>query len=166
MDIGKSRLGENRAPLLDIGAGETNDDGYLDRLLLQCLHDALGNPVAAVDAGEDVQHHRLDVWVREHDAEGVGDLLRRGAAADVEEIGRAAAVQRDRVHRRHRQAGAVDDAADVTVQRDVVQAVAGGLDLFRVFLVEVAVGGDFRVAVHRVAVYETPTSRAVYWASE
>jgi hypothetical protein len=41
---------------------------------------------------------------------------RRGAAADIEEVGRLAAVQLDDVHGRHRQAGAVDHAADVAVQ--------------------------------------------------
>jgi hypothetical protein len=35
----------------------------------------------------------------------------------------AAAVQLDQVHRRHRQAGAVDHAGDVAVERDVVEVV-------------------------------------------
>ena len=47
-----------------------------------------------------------------------GDLLGAGAAADIEEVGRLAAVELDRVHRRHRQTGAVDDAADVAVELD------------------------------------------------
>ena len=42
-----------------------------------------------------------------------------GAAADVEEVRRLAAVQLDDVHRAHRQAGAVDQAADVAVELDV-----------------------------------------------
>ena len=43
-------------------------------------------------------------------------------AADVEEVGRLAAVVLDQVHRAHRQAGAVDQAADVAVEADVAQA--------------------------------------------
>jgi hypothetical protein len=44
-----------------------------------------------------------------------------GAAADVQEVGRLAAVQLDDVHRAHRQPGAVDQAADVAVQFHVAQ---------------------------------------------
>ena len=88
----------------------------------------------------------------EHDLEGFGHLLGGGAAADVEEVGRLAAEQLDGVHRGHRQAGAVDQAADVAVERDVAEVELAGLDLGRVFLVEVAVGDDLGVAVERVAV--------------
>jgi hypothetical protein len=60
--------------------------------------------------------------------EGLGDLLLGGAAADVEEVGRLAAVQLDDVHGRHRQARAVDHAADVAVELDVVEVVLDELD--------------------------------------
>jgi len=60
---------------------------------------------------------RLDLGVLQHDLEGFGHLLGGGAAAHVEEVGGLAAKQLDGVHRRHRQAGAVDQAADVAVQR-------------------------------------------------
>ena len=49
-------------------------------------------------------------------------LVLVGAAADVEEVGRLAAVVLDQVHRAHRQAGAVDQAGDVAVEADVAQA--------------------------------------------
>ena len=58
----------------------------------------------------------------------------RRAAADVEEVGRLAAVELDDVHRRHREAGAVDHAADVAVERDVVQVVFRRFDLLGVLL--------------------------------
>ena len=90
--------------------------------------------------------------VGQDQAQGRRDPLGLGPATDIEEIGRAAAVQRDRVHGRHREARTVHDAADVAVERDVVQAVAGGLDFFRILLVEVAVGRDFGVAVYRIAI--------------
>ena len=63
-----------------------------------------------------------------------------------------AAVVRDRVHRAHREAGAVHDAADRAVERDVVQPVARGLDLLRVLLVEVAQLDDVGLAEERVVV--------------
>ena len=53
--------------------------------------------------------------IAEEDAQGLGDLFLVGAAADVEEVRRLAAVILDDVHRAHRQAGAVDQAADVAV---------------------------------------------------
>ena len=76
----------------------------------------------ADDAAEDVDQHGLHLRVGEQDAERVRDLLLRGAAADVEEVRRLAAVELDDVHGRHRQAGAVDHAADVAVELDVVEA--------------------------------------------
>ena len=75
-----------------------------------------------------------------------------GAAADVEEVGRLAAVELDDVHGRHGEAGAVDHAADVAVELDVVEAVLGGLELGRVFLVRVAQRLDLLVAEERVVV--------------
>ena len=51
------------------------------------------------------------------------DLLGVRRAADVEEVRGLAAVVLDQVHRRHREAGAVDHAADVAVELDVREAL-------------------------------------------
>ena len=111
-----------------------------------------GDRVAAHDAAEDVDEDALDLRVAQHDLERLGDLLRRRAAADVEEVRRLAAEQLDRVHRRHREPGAVDEAADVAVERDVREIELRRLDLRRVLLVEVAHLDDVRMAEQRVAV--------------
>ncbi len=58
----------------------------------------------------------------------------------------------DDVHGGHREAGAVDEAGDVSVEGDVGEVVFGGLDFLRVFLVEVAEGDDLGVTVEGVAV--------------
>ena len=58
----------------------------------------------------------LTFGIGEDDAERFGDLLVVGAAADVEEVRRLAAVELDDVHRAHGEAGAVDEAADVAVE--------------------------------------------------
>ena len=79
-------------------------DGQREPELLHGGDDALGEPVAAQDAAEDVDEHRLDARVRGQDAEGVLDLLRRGAAADVEEVGGLAARELDDVHGGHGEA--------------------------------------------------------------
>ena len=81
-----------------------------------------------------------------------GDRLLRRRAADVEEVGRLRAVELDDVHRRHRQAGAVDHAADLAVELDVVEVELRGLDLERVLLVEVAHLDDVLVAEEGVVV--------------
>jgi hypothetical protein len=51
--------------------------------------------VAAGDAAKDVDQHGLDVLVGQDDAQRRRHLVRLGAAADVEEVGRLAAVQLD-----------------------------------------------------------------------
>ena len=89
---------------------------------------------------------------REDDLEGGGDALLGGAAADIEEIGRRAAIELDDVHRRHREPGAVHHAADVAVELDVVEIVLAGLELGRVLLVLVAQLRDVLVAEQRVVV--------------
>ena len=102
---------------------------------LTAVDDALGDDVAAHDAAEDIDQDRLDVGVGEDDLEALRHGFRRGAAADVEEIGRLAAVQLDQVHGRHRQAGAVDHAADVAGEGDVVEVELFGRHFLRVDLV-------------------------------
>ena len=90
--------------------------------------------------------------IRGQDAEGVLDLLRRGAAAHVEEVGGLAARELDDVHGGHGQARAVDHAADAAVELDVVEAVLRGLDVERRLLVDVAERHDVLVAIERVVV--------------
>src|SRR3989338_4476501 len=62
----------------------------------------------------------------------MGDLLRRGAAADVEKVRRTPAVQGDGVHRGHGEPGAVDDAAGVAVEGNIIKPVRGGLDFLEI----------------------------------
>ena len=64
----------------------------------------------------------------------------------------AIAVELDDVHGRHREAGAVDHAADRAVERDVVEVVFRGLDFLLVFLGQVAQRDDIGMAKQRVAV--------------
>ena len=55
----------------------------------------------------------------------------RGAAADIEEVGRLAAIELDDVHRRHGEARAIDHAADLAIELDVGEVVLRGFDLRR-----------------------------------
>src|SRR3989344_6193685 len=114
-------LGQDGAPLFHVGAGEAHHDRHFDVEFTHRGHDAFRHPVTAVDAGEDIDQHRLDVLVQQHDAKGVGDFLWRSAASHVEKIRRPPAVQGDGVHRGHGETRAVDDATDIAFQRDVVE---------------------------------------------
>ena len=141
-----------RAALLDMGPGQAHHQRHPHLDLLQGLHDALGDPVAAVDAGEDVHQHRLHLGVGEHQIEGLGHPLRRGPAADVEEVGRLAAGMLDHVHGRHGEPGAVDDAADIAVEPDIAEAAVRRLGLAGILLRLVAQLGDAGPAEERVVV--------------
>ena len=108
--------------------------------------------VAAQDAAEDVDQHGLDVAVGHQDAEGVLDLLRVRAAADIQEVGRLAARQLDDVHRRHGEAGAVDHAADVAVEADVVERELRRFDFERILFGQVAQVAQIGMPIERVVV--------------
>ena len=132
---------EDLASELDVRALEPDDERHLQPELLRRRDDAVGDDVALHDAAEDVDEDRLHLRALEDHLEGLGDLLLVGAAADVEEVRRRDAVAGaevlDDVHRRHREAGAVDEAADVAVERHVVEARGLRLELDRVLLVRV-----------------------------
>ena len=118
--------------------------------ILQRADDAVGDRVARGDAAEHVDEHALDLRVAQDDVEAGGHHLGRGAAADVEEVGRLHAAVLlagvgDDVQRRHHQARAVADDADLAVELDVVEVVLLGLELERVggvLVLELARGRD------------------------
>ena len=76
----------------------------------------------------------------------MGDLVGPRPAADVEEVRRLAAGPLHQVHRRHRQAGAVDHAADRAVELDERQPGLARGAVGRVLLVGVAEVLEPRVA--------------------
>ena len=94
----------------------------------------------------------LSFRVRQDDAQRRRHLVGLGAAANIEEIGRAAAKQLDDVHGAHGQPGAVHHAADLAVQLDVRQAVFARLGFLARFFVQVAHFGQVGVPVQRVVV--------------
>src|SRR3989344_6688892 len=94
-------LGQDSAPLFHVGAGEAHDHRHGDLEFTHGAHDAFCYPVTAVDAGEDIDQHRLDVLVQQHDAKRVGDFLWRSAASHIEKVRWPPAVKSDGVHRGH-----------------------------------------------------------------
>ena len=151
-DDRETRFRENLLAGFFVGAlhADHQRHGQADRL--GSSDHAFGNGVALHDAAEDVDQDGLHVLVLQHDLEGFGHLLGGGTAAHVEEVGRLAAVQLDRVHGGHGQAGTVHQAADVAVQADVGQVELGSLDFSRILFVQVAVGHDLGMAEQGVAV--------------
>ena len=132
-------LGQDATTLVDVVAVEPHDQ-RLVRLVaehLQRRDDAVGHRVARGDAAEHVDEHALDLLVAQDDVQAGGHHLGRRAAADVEEVGRLDAAVLlagvgDDVERRHHQARAVADDADLAVELDVVEVVLLGLELERV----------------------------------
>src|SRR5690606_9024404 len=135
-----------------VGALHAHDQRHIQVHGLAGGDDAIGDGVALHDPAEDVDQDAFDLRALEHDLEGLGHLLGRGATADVQEVGGLAAEQLDGVHGGHGQTGAVDQAADVAVELDVGQVELRGLDLGRIFFIQVAQRHDVGVAEQRVAV--------------
>src|SRR5437867_2640017 len=149
---GQAGVGEHFLALLDVGPFGAQHDGQRETELLHRRDDALGETIDAQDAAEHVDEDCFHVPVRRQDPERVLDLLGRGAAADVQEVRGLAAGQLDDVHGGHREPGAVDHAADVAVELDVVETVLRRLDVERILLVGVAQLDDVLVAKQRVVV--------------
>src|SRR5436305_380866 len=72
--------------------------------------------VAARDPAEDVEQHGGDLLARGDYSAGVADRVGLGAAARVAEVGRRPARVRHDVERRHHEARAVAQDADVAVE--------------------------------------------------
>ena len=135
------------------GVRADDSDDHRDVALLDgaCIDEPAGHLVAAGDAAEDVDQDRVDLRVGQDDPHRRRDLVGARPTADVEEVGRLAAGPLDEVHGRHRQAGAVDHAADRAVELDERQARLARLAIGGILLVGIAqllepgVAGECRV---------------------
>ena len=132
------------------------------------LDEPSGHLVATGDPAEDVHEDGVDLRVGEDQAHGGGHLCRPRAAADIEEVGRFAPGALDEVHRGHREARAVDHAADRAVELDEGQArlarlaVGRGLVVGVAQLLEARMAGERRVVERhlRVEAHEPLDRRA------
>ncbi|KAH9399086.1 hypothetical protein TYRP_018474 [Tyrophagus putrescentiae] len=117
-----------------LGVGALHADHQRHRQHRLRRNEALGDDLAVDDAAEDVHEDRLHIRVGHDQLEGIFDSGLRDAAADVEEVGRAAAVAVDDVHGGHGQAGPVHQAGDVPLHRHKVEVVLAGHRIARVLL--------------------------------
>src|SRR5580704_3115146 len=127
----QSAIFQDLAALFDVRSLQPHHDRQLDVGCTCRTDDAVGQRVDPQDAAKDVDEHCLHVLIAQQDFESMRHLLFVGAAAHVEKVGRHTPCVLNDVHGGHRQAGAVDHAADVAVELDVVQAVLAGLDFKR-----------------------------------
>ena len=121
--FGRRRFGQDPAALDVVRPVEPHDDRHAHVELLERRQDAAGDLVAAGDASEHVEEHRPHLRVGQEHLHRRHDLVRLGAAADVEEVGRTPARAGDDVERRHDEARAVAEDADGAVKLDVGDAV-------------------------------------------
>ena len=110
-----------------VRADDPDDHRHVAGLHGTRLDQAPGDLVAARDPAEDVDQDRGDLGIGQDQAHRRRHLVGPRPAADVEEVGGLAAGPLDEVHRRHRQPGAVDHAADRAVELDEVDALLAGL---------------------------------------
>src|SRR6201747_1616837 len=96
---GQAAVGEDLLAELDIGAFQAHHQRHGERDFLRGGDDALRDDVAFHDAAEGVDQDALHIGIADDDLERLGHLLLGGAAADVEEVGRRAAIELDDVHR-------------------------------------------------------------------
>src|SRR4051794_18458363 len=147
-ELGRRDAGveDDLAALLGVGAVEADHDGRPQLDPAEALDDPVGDVLAAGDAAEDVDEDRADVLVVVDDVEGGGHHVGAGAAADVEEVGGAAADLVDDVERAHGEAGAVGDDPDRAVEADVLEVLLLGQLLALVEHLGLAVLLPLRVA--------------------
>src|SRR5215469_7372679 len=133
LDDGQRRLRQDRSALGRLVTVEPHDNRVADLLatLGKQAHggdDAVGDGIARRDAAEHVDQDAADTRVGQHDVQAVRHHLRRGAAADVEEVRRPDAAEFrsgvcHHVQCRHHQAGPVADDPDRAVQLHVVEVL-------------------------------------------
>lgn len=124
--------------LLHVGTLQTGNDGDLEVERLDSVDQTVSNGVAADDTAKDVDENGSDLGVAGDELESLLDGGGGSTTTDVEEVGGLAAIELDDIHGGHGKAGAVDKAADVTVELDEVETGLGGAHLIGVLLGGVA----------------------------
>lgn len=124
--------------LLHVGTLQTSNDGDLEVERLDGVDKTVGNSIASHNTAKDVDEDGSDLGVAGDQLEGLLDGGGGGTTTNVEEVGGLTAVQLDDVHGGHGQTGTVDQAADVTVQLDEVEARLRSANLIGILLSGVA----------------------------
>ena len=119
---------------LNVGTLQSSDDGNTEVHGLNDGNQTLGDGIASHDTTKDVDEDGGDLGVAGDEVKGLLDGLGAGSTTDVEEVGGRSAVELDDIHGGHGEAGAVDQASNITVELDEVETRLGGLDLVGILL--------------------------------
>lgn len=127
-----NEISDHLLPQVCVGPRETHCYWHFDVHLLSSSDDALSNRVAFHYSPENVNKNALHTWVPIKDLERSLYLFSLGATAHVKEVSGFTALKLYNVHCSHSQTGAVHHAANVSVERNVVQANSSGLRFIEV----------------------------------
>ena len=125
-----------------VGSLEAQDHRFVEAILLVACNDGLGELVASEDSTEDVHEDGFHFGVVVKELEGLGELVTLGAAADVQEVSWFSTILLNNIHGGHGESGAVDKAADISSDVDVVEVVLLGVCFFGVVLGLVFLGEE------------------------
>ena len=135
-----------------VGSLEAEDHRLGEGVLLVGLDDGSGEVVASKDSTEDVDEDSFDFGIGVKKFQGFCQLLAFGATADIKEIGGLTSVEFDDIHSGHGKTGAVDEAANVTSDMDVVEVEVLGVLFARVILSLVLLSGEILLTEQSVGV--------------
>ena len=122
---------------LHVSSLQTSDNRSLKVHALDNLDETLGNSVAANDTTKDVDEDSSNLRIRGDEVESLTNGLGCSTASNIEEVSRRTTVKLNDIHSGHGESGTVDEAADITVELDEVEANLGSLDLVGVLLGDV-----------------------------
>ena len=122
--------------LSDVGVGalQAKNHRLVERVLLVGADDGGGEVVASEDSTEDVHKDSFDLGVVVEELEGLGQCIALCAATDIKEVSRLTTVELDDIHGGHGETSAVDEAADVTSDVNIIKIKALGVLLTSVIL--------------------------------
>src|SRR5688572_10757595 len=116
------------------------------------IDDTLSQNIAAHDATENIDQNTAHSRIGKENLKGLCNFFFGSAAADIQKIRRLATAQLDDIHGRHRQAGAVNHASDITIQGDIGELKLACFDFARVLLVQITQRDDIFMPIERIAI--------------
>jgi len=121
--VSMGKLTYQLVSLLHVGTLQTGNDRSAETHLLDNVDQTLSDGVTADNTTEDVDENGRHLGVAGNQLESGLDSSGGSTTANVKEVGRVTTVELDDVHGGHGETSTVDQASNVTVKLDEVQAV-------------------------------------------
>ena len=109
--------------LLHVGALQPAHDGQPQIHLLYHIDQALGDGITPDNATKDIDKDCRNLGITRDKSESRLDGFRCSATTNIQEIGRRTTGELYDIHGRHGQASAIDEAPNITVEFNEVQAM-------------------------------------------